>query len=108
MILNVSGRTDIVAFYTNWFINRIKAGFFDVRNPINPKLISRIYYDDIDLIVFCTKNPSPIIPYLNIIKKPMVFNITLTSYGNDIEINVKNKNKIIEDIKTISKIVGKD
>ena len=78
MILNVSGRTDIVAFYTNWFINRIKAGFFDVRNPINPKLISRIYYDDIDLIVFCTKNPSPIIPYLNIIKKPMVFNITLS------------------------------
>ena len=24
MILNVSGRTDIVAFYSNWFMNRLK------------------------------------------------------------------------------------
>lgn len=108
MILNVSGRTDIVAFYTEWFLNRIKEGFFDVRNPINPKLISRIYYDDIDLIVFCTKNPKPIIPYLKELNRPIIFNITLTSYKNDIEPNVKNKNEIIEDIKQVSKIIGKE
>ena len=57
MILNVSGRTDIVAFYTPWFINRLKEGFVDVRNPFNPKLISRINFDDVDAIMFCTKNP---------------------------------------------------
>ena len=39
MILNVSGRTDIAAFYTEWFINRYKDGFLDVRNPFNPKMI---------------------------------------------------------------------
>ena len=33
MILNVSGRTDIVAFYSKWFMNRYKEGYVDVRNP---------------------------------------------------------------------------
>lgn len=41
--LFASGRTDIPAFYSNWFINRVKAGFVDVRNPFNQKLVSRIY-----------------------------------------------------------------
>ena len=68
MILNVSGRTDIVAFYSKWFMNRYKEGFVDVRNPFNPKLISRIYFEDVDLILFCTKNPLPIINDLKKIK----------------------------------------
>ena len=45
MILNVSGRTDIVAFYSDWFMNRFKAGFVDVRNPFNKRLVNRIYSD---------------------------------------------------------------
>ena len=61
MVLNVSGRTDIVAFYSDWFMNRIKEGFVDVRNPFNKKLVSRIYFEDVDLILFCTKNPIPIL-----------------------------------------------
>lgn len=55
MTLNVSGRTDVVAFYTDWFINRYKEGFVDVRNPFNPKMISRIHFEDVDAILFCTK-----------------------------------------------------
>ena len=51
MILNVSGRTDIVAYYTPWFLNRIKAGFFDVRNPFFPKQVSRIFYRDVDAFI---------------------------------------------------------
>ena len=76
MILNVSGRTDIVAFYTPWFINRLKEGFVDVRNPFNESQVSRIYFSDVDAIVFCTKNPRPIIPYLKDIKKPILFHVT--------------------------------
>ena len=57
MILNVSGRTDIVAFYSKWFLQRYKEGFVDVRNPFNPKLVSRISFNDVDAILFCTKNP---------------------------------------------------
>ena len=78
MILNVSGRTDIVAFYTSWFMNRYHEGFLDVRNPFYKKQVSRIYFKDVDLIVFCTKNPLPILDHLNEIKIPMVFHITIT------------------------------
>lgn len=108
MILNVSGRTDIVAFYTKWFMQRYEEGYVDVRNPFNPKLISRIKFENVDAILFCTKNPIPIIPYLKKIKKPIIFHITLTPYKNDIEPNVPPKGKIIEAIKTISQIIGKE
>ena len=108
MILNVSGRTDIVAFYTPWFISRYKEGFIDVRNPIYPKLVSRIYFKDVDMIVFCTKNPHPILPYLKEIKQPILFQVTLTPYQKDIEPNVPSKKEVIEDIRRISSILGKD
>ena len=108
MVLMVSGRTDIVAFYTKWFMNRYHAGFVDVRNPINPKLVSRINFENVDLIMFCTKNPLPIIPYLKEIDKPILFHVTITSYGNDIEVNVDKKDKIIAGVKEISNIIGVD
>jgi DNA repair photolyase len=108
MILNVSGRTDIVAFYSNWFMNRYNEGFVDVRNPFYPKRVSRIYFEDVDAILFCTKNPIPILKYLKEIKKPILFHITLTPYKNDIEPNVPPKGKIIEAIKQISEIIGKE
>ena len=108
MILNVSGRTDIVAFYTSWFMNRYHEGFLDVRNPFYKKQVSRIYFKDVDLIVFCTKNPLPILDHLNEIKIPMVFHITITPYKKDIEPNVIDKKLIIAAVKKISSIVGKE
>ena len=33
MIINTGQRTDIPAFYSRWFANRLKAGFVMVRNP---------------------------------------------------------------------------
>ena len=108
MILNVSGRTDIVAFYSNWFINRYKEGYVDVRNPFNPKLVSRIYFNDVDLILFCTKNPIPILDKINLIDKPILFHVTLTPYKKDIEPNVLPKGLIIDAIKKLSSIIGCD
>ena len=108
MILMVSGRTDIIAFYSKWFINRYKEGYVDVRNPFNPKLVSRISFDYVDGIMFCTKNPIPILPYLKDIDKPILFHITLTPYLKDIEPNVPDKKSIIDSIKKVSKIVGKE
>lgn len=108
MILNISGRTDIVAFYTNWLMNRIKEGYVDVRNPYNKKLVSRINFDNVDAIMFCTKNPAPIIDKINLIKKPIIFHITLTPYKKNIEPNVPNKKTVIEGIKKLSKILGKE
>ena len=106
MILMVSGRTDVIAFYTPWFINRYQEGYIDVRNPFNRKMISRINFDDVDAILFCTKNPKPILPYLKDIKKPKLFHITLTPYLKDIEPNLPPKKEIINSIKEVSKIVG--
>ena len=88
MILNVSGRCDIVAFFSDWFLKRIEEGYVDVRNPFNKKLVSRIYMDDVDLIFFCTKNPTPILNKLDKINKKMYFHITLTPYKKEIEPNV--------------------
>ncbi len=106
MILNVSGRTDIVAFYSKWFINRYREGFVDVRNPFYPTQVSRIYFKDVDAIVFCTKNPTPILKYLSEINKPIIFQITLTPYKKDIEPNVPSKKEVLESIKKISDMIG--
>lgn len=104
----VSGRTDIIAFYSNWFINRYQEGFLDVRNPFYEKQVSRIYFEDVDVILFCTKNPLPIIKHLKEINKPILFHITLTPYKQEIEPNVPSKKEIIKAIKEISTILGKD
>ena len=108
MILNVSGRTDIVAFYSNWFMKRLKEGLIDVRNPFNPELVSRIMMEDVDLIFFCTKNPLPILERLKEIKQKVYFHITLTPYKKDIEPNVPDKKLIIDAIKKLSNIIGKE
>ena len=108
MILNISGRTDIVAFYSNWLMNRLKEGYIDVRNPFNPKLVSRIMLEDVDLLFFCTKNPIPILDKLKDIKKKVYFHVTLTPYKKDIEPNLPPKREIIDSIKKLSNIIGKE
>ena len=99
MVLFVSGRTDIIAFYTKWFLNRLNEGFVDVRNQFNPSLESRINFTDVDLIFFCTKNPISIVNDLDKISKPFLFHVTITPYKNDIEPYVPSKTKVIEAVK---------
>lgn len=111
MILFASGRTDIPAFYSKWFINRVHAGFVDVRNPYNEKQVTRYKLSPslVDCIVFCTKNPAPLIPYLKEINNfGLYFFVTLTPYGKEIEPNVPDKESVIESIKELSSIVGKE
>ena len=108
MILFVSGRTDVLSYYPKWFINRIKEGFIDTRNPFNNNLLSRIYFKDVDLILFCSKNPHPFIKYLDeldsLLNIPKVFHITLTPYKEDIEPVISNiKQIVIDDIKYLAK-----
>lgn len=111
MILNISGRCDICAFFSEWLMNRFKEGFVDVRNPFYPKQVSRILLDEqhIDAIIFCTKNMIPIMQYLDELSKfPCVFQISLTPYRKDIEPNVIDKRVLIENIIQLSKKIGKD
>lgn len=66
MIISASRRTDIPAFYTKWLLNRIKAGYCAVPNPFNRNQVSYVSLkpEDVDVIVFWTRNPAPLMPYL--------------------------------------------
>ena len=71
MILSASRRTDILAYYSQWLINRLHAGFVLTRNPMNHAQVSRIALsaDVIDCIVFWTKDPLNMLGKLDVIDK---------------------------------------
>jgi len=110
MILSISERTDIVAFYMPWFMNRLKEGYVDVRNPFYPKQVSRIELTaySIDAIVFCTKNPIAFLEYVDEIPYPYILQVTITPYLKEIEPYVPSKKEIIKALKIISKKIGKE
>ena len=109
MIINTGQRTDIPAFYSEWFANRLKEGFVCVRNPYDPHQVSRYRLDPavVDVIGFCTKNPLPMFPYMDLLKEyGQYWFITITPYGKDIEPNVPDKHLILEAFQKLSGIVG--
>ena len=113
MILSVSRRTDIPAFYAEWFMNRLKAGFVYVRNPFNIYQVSEVPLtpDNVDAIVFWTKNSKPLHQYLSEIDNmgyKYYFQFTITPYGKEMEENIEKKEKIVETFKTLSEKTGKE
>ena len=112
MIISVSRRTDIPAFYTNWFLNRIKEGFVDVINPFNPKQANRISLskENVECFVFWTKNPKPLLDRIDELDGyNYYFQFTLNSYGKDIEPNVPSKAaEVINTFIELSKKIGKE
>lgn len=109
MIINTGCRTDIPAFYSKWLINRIRSGYVMVRNPYNPNQVTKYSLDPniVDCLAFCTKNPEPILKYLDELNKYRQFwFVTITPYKKDIEPNVPDKEKVIESFKKLSKYVG--
>lgn len=106
MIVSASSRTDVPAFYTEWFMNRLRAGFFDVRNPLYEHSVSRIFVEDIDAFMFCTKNPIPLLPHLEEIDKPILLDVTITPYHREIEPFVPDKTEVIEAVRQASRILG--
>lgn len=110
MILSTGMRTDIPAFYSKWFINRIKAGVVYTRNPYNERRVTKFLLNPkvVDCIAFCTKNPLPMLPYLDELSKFKQFwFVTITPYGKDIEPNVPLKRKIVEAVRYLSNKLGK-
>ena len=112
MIISASRRTDIPCYYCDWFFDRIKEGYCLVRNPFNSHQVSKIDLstDVVDCIVFWTKDVSPMIDKLYLIKDyKYYFQFTINSYGEDIE-NVisKRKEKIIYSFKRLSEKIGNE
>ena len=109
MIINTGQRTDIPAFYSEWFANRLKAGFVLVRNPYNPVSVTRyrLSPDVVDLIGFCTKNPAPMLPRMDLLRDyGQYWYVTITPYGKEIEPRVPDKREVLESFRQLSEIVG--
>ena len=113
MILSASRRTDIPAFYGEWFVNRLEEGFALVRNPLNANMVSKLLLRPqyVECIVFWTKNAIDFVKYLPKIDRlgfKYYFQYTVTSYSKDIEPNVPEKKNIIENFIELSKKIGKE
>ena len=109
MILSVSRRTDVPAFYSDWFFNRLKEGFVYVRNPMNIHQVSKIMLtpEVIDCIVFWSKNPRPMLSRLDELKDYMYyFQFTINAYDKGFEVKVPRKEGIINTFKELSEKIG--
>lgn len=111
MILSVSRRTDIPAFYSTWFFNRIEEGYVSLRNPFNSNQVKTIYLkpDLVDCIVFWTKNPEKMLLRLDELKHfNYYFQFTLTSYDKTMEPFVPRKKHLINTFINLSNMIGKN
>lgn len=111
MIVSVSRRTDIPAFYSEWFFNRLKEGYAYVVNPMNLRQVSKIELtpDKVDCFIFWTKDASPMIDRLDELKDfKYYFQYTITPYGKEVEKGILDKKKIINTFKTLSTKIGKE
>jgi len=112
VILSVSRRTDIPNYYPEWFCERVREGFVYVRNPMNVHQVSKINIspDVVDCIVFWTKNPEPMMRYLDELDTyNYYFQFTLTGYAKDIERNVPDKKeKMIPIFQKLSTRIGSE
>lgn len=111
MIIHTGLRTDIPAFYAEWFMNRIREGYVMVRNPYNPESVTRydLSPEVVDLIAFCTKNPIPMLPYMEQLKTyGQYWFVTITPYGKEIESHVPDKEKVLDSFCNLSSMVGAD
>lgn len=110
MILSVSRRTDIPAFYTDWFISRLQAGDVLVRNPMRYHQVARLRLssETIDGIVFWTKNPAPLLNRLDALAAyPYYVQITINPYGENVEANVPSKAAdIIPAVQRLADVIG--
>jgi hypothetical protein len=113
MIISASRRTDIPAFYSDWFMNRIKEGFVLVRNPFNAHQISKISLspDAVDCIVFWTKNPANLMNKLTVLDRlnyHYYFQFTLTPYEKELETNLPDKQDLVSTFIKLSNMIGKE
>lgn len=106
-IISASRSTDIPAFYSDWFFARLKKGYSAWTNPFNG-VKSYVSYANTRFIVFWSKNPKPIIPYLDFLCERGIncyFQYTLNDYDN--ERLEKSVPKVFERIETFKELVNK-
>ncbi|HIW73957.1 MAG TPA: DUF1848 domain-containing protein [Firmicutes bacterium] len=95
MILSASRRTDLPAFYTEWFYRRLREGYALARGPFRPHRLSRVPLsaEVLDGVVFWSKNPAPLLEgpgraALDLLESwgvPYYVQFTITPYGPEME-----------------------
>lgn len=111
MILNTGSRTDIPAYYSDWFYNRVREGYVLSRNPYCPEQVTRYRLDPevIDVMVFCTKNPDPMLDRLSLLSAfDLFWFVTITPYGKEIEPCVPPKEQVLGSFRRLSGLIGKE
>ena len=111
MIVSASRRTDIPAFYAQWFIRRVRAGFCTVANPFNPHQVSRVSLEPeaVDAVVFWTRYPAPLMPYLSELDHlgiPYYFLFTLVDYPRILEPRTPTVGRAVEVFRELADGIG--
>ena len=112
IIVSASRSTDIPAFYSNWFINRIRAGYCCWVNPFNREVF-RVSFEKMRMIVFWTKNPKPMLARLDELEsfgyKNYYFQVTLNDYVQGrLEPHVPPVEDRIETFQALADRIGKE
>ncbi len=110
MIISASYRTDIPAFYGDWFMGRLDAGTCRVANPYGGRdFMVSLAPDDVDGLVFWTRNPAPFVAALNKISHhgiPFVVYFTVVGYPQEIDRSVPRLETQIESFIRIARDFG--
>lgn len=106
-------KTDIPAYFSEWLVNRLHAGFVLTRNPMNHSQVSKIALspDVVDCIVFWTKDPVNMLDKLDLIDKLgylYYFQFTITPYDKSVEKGLRDKEDIINTFRELSCRIGKE
>lgn len=104
-VISASRRTDIPAFYADWFVNRLQAGLVYVRQPYSQKMarVSLTSFD-VSVIVFWSKNYAPLLGRLESIEKTtknLFFHFTITA-NQELEPNVPGHKDAINDFRYLA------
>jgi len=111
VIVSASRSTDIPSFYARWFFDRLSKGYCVWYNPFNRKKVY-VSFRNTRVIVFWTKNPGPIMPFLTKLDEMGIhyyFLVTLNDYEKEgLEPGVPSLRRRIETFKELSRMIGKE
>jgi hypothetical protein len=105
VIVSASYRTDIPAFYGEWFLNRLEAGYCRVVNPYGgPPVRVSLLPEDVEGIVFWTKNVGPFLSRLPAVRArgiPFTVQYTINAYPRALELSVTDALRSVEHVKAL-------
>jgi DNA repair photolyase len=112
LIISASRATDIPAFFSKWFFNRLDKGYIKWINPFNRTAPNYVSFNNVRVIVFWTKNSKPVMEYLHILDEKEIgyyFQYTLNDYDEEgFEVNVPKLEDRIDTFISLSEMIGRE